>query len=100
MRWRAANLDIGSIRLEDPGHRILALTVASAHPLVLTVSHDSPAATLRCDGLRPPCFLELFAFSSSSLHHVLRFLKCFVSSSASGFRTRGPTLPSLRLEQH
>ena len=37
---------IGSIRLEDAGHWIVtfAVVIAPAHPLVLTVSHDFPAA--------------------------------------------------------
>ena len=37
---------IGSIRLEDARHWIvtLAMVIAPAHPLVLTVSHDFPAA--------------------------------------------------------
>src|SRR6202035_4884783 len=64
VRRGAADLDVGAVRFEHPGHRILALAVASAHPLVLTVSHDSPAATLRCDGLSPSCFLKLSASSS------------------------------------
>src|SRR6185436_12817306 len=50
MRSRAADLDIGSVGLVDPGHRVLAapvvvivVVVAVAHPLlVLTVSHVLP----------------------------------------------------------
>jgi hypothetical protein len=47
----AANLDVGAIRFEYPGHRILAapvvvviiVVVPVTHPLVvLTVSHVSP----------------------------------------------------------
>jgi hypothetical protein len=46
----AANLDVGAIRFEHPGHRILAATVVVivvvipvTHSLVvLTVSHVSP----------------------------------------------------------
>jgi len=54
MRSRAADLDVGSVGLVDPGHRVLAapviivviviiIIVAVAHPLlVLTVSHVLP----------------------------------------------------------
>ena len=52
MRSRAADLDIGTVGLVDPGHRVLAapvvvivivVVVAVAHPLlVLTVSHVLP----------------------------------------------------------
>jgi hypothetical protein len=48
MRSGAANLDVGSVRFEYAGHRILAapvvvIVVPVAHPLVvLTVSHVSP----------------------------------------------------------
>jgi hypothetical protein len=54
MRSRAADLDVGSVGLVDPGHRVLAapvivvvivatIVVAVAHPLlVLTVSHVLP----------------------------------------------------------
>jgi hypothetical protein len=75
VRWSATNFDIGSIRLEHPGHRILALAVASTHPLVLTVSHDSPCCHLGCDGSRPPCFLKLIVSSSSWSPQALRAVK-------------------------
>jgi hypothetical protein len=49
VRGRAADLDVGSVGLVDPGHRVLAapivvvIVVAVAHPLlVLTVSHVLP----------------------------------------------------------
>src|SRR5207253_10986007 len=50
MRGGAANLDIGTVGFENPGHRVLSapviivvVIVAVAHPLVvLTVSHVLP----------------------------------------------------------
>src|SRR5207248_5362345 len=52
VRGRAADLDVGSVRFINPGHRVLAapvivvviiIVVAVAHPLlVLTVSHILP----------------------------------------------------------
>ncbi|MGX1150500.1 hypothetical protein AB7M15_006322 [Bradyrhizobium ottawaense] len=50
VRGGAADLDVGSVGLVDPGHRVLAapvvvviVIVAVAHPLlVLTVSHVLP----------------------------------------------------------
>jgi len=46
MRWIAANLYVGPVGLEHARHGIvsLAMIIAPAHPLVLTVSHDWPAA--------------------------------------------------------
>jgi len=46
MRWIAANFHVRSVGLEDARHGIvsLAMIIAAAHPLVLTVSHDWPAA--------------------------------------------------------
>src|ERR1700675_4504124 len=46
MRWIAANFHIWPVRLEYAHHWIvaLAMVVSPAHPLVLTVSHDLPAA--------------------------------------------------------
>src|SRR5262245_55965058 len=44
--WVPANLHVGAVRLVDTRHRIvtLAVIVATAHALVLTVSHDLPVA--------------------------------------------------------
>jgi hypothetical protein len=52
MRGGAADLDIGSVRFEHPGHRVLTapvivvaviVVIPVTHPLVvLTVSHVSP----------------------------------------------------------
>jgi hypothetical protein len=59
VRGGAPNFDIRTVRLEDPSHRILTLAVAAPHALVLTVSHDSSAATLRYDGLTAALLLTL-----------------------------------------
>jgi hypothetical protein len=51
VRRVSANLNVGSVGLVNPRHRVLILAavvvvmlvvVTTAHPLVLTVSHDSP----------------------------------------------------------
>jgi hypothetical protein len=51
MRGGAADLDIGAVRFEHPGHRVLTtpvivvviIVIPVTHPLVvLTVSHVSP----------------------------------------------------------
>src|SRR5579883_134149 len=67
----SADLDVGTVRLKHPSHRILTLAVASTHPLVLTVSHDLPAATLRCDGLGA-AFIP-HAFTSSKPPHGISY---------------------------
>ena len=44
VRRCSSDFHVGAVRLVDPCHRILALAViiAPAHALVLTVSHDCP----------------------------------------------------------
>jgi hypothetical protein len=44
--WVPANFHVGAVRLVNTRHRIvtLAVVVATAHALVLTVSHDLPVA--------------------------------------------------------
>jgi hypothetical protein len=45
----------------------LAVIVAPAHPLVLTVSHDLPVANpFNCGGLTPPCSTVLFFRASDA----------------------------------
>jgi hypothetical protein len=90
VRWRTANLQIGSVRFEHPRHRILTLAVViviivivvvtSAHALVLTVSHDLPVATLRYDG------------GAALLHQACRFHPTF--GSTKGFRSIKVLRPS------
>jgi len=51
MRRCAADFDVGSVRLVDPGEGIVALAVSPPHTLVLTVSHGSLFANpLVCNG--------------------------------------------------
>src|SRR5262249_48854048 len=46
VRWISANFHGRAVRFIDPYHRVvtLAVIIASAHALVLTVSHGSPVA--------------------------------------------------------
>src|SRR5215831_14539967 len=46
VRWISANFHVRAVRFVHPHHRVvtLAVIVASAHALVLTVSHGSPVA--------------------------------------------------------
>ena len=46
VRWIAADFHVRSVGLVDARHGVvtLAMVIAAAHPLVLTVSHDWPAA--------------------------------------------------------
>jgi hypothetical protein len=60
VRWIATNFDVWPVGLIDACHRIvtLAMIVASTHPLVLTVSHDWPAADSFASGLSRPLFAQ------------------------------------------
>jgi hypothetical protein len=64
VRGVSAYFDVRAVRLVDPRHGIVTFTVASAHALVLTVSHDSPVCkSLHYGGPRRPAFHQLPNYS-------------------------------------
>jgi hypothetical protein len=67
VRWITADFHIRPVRLEYARHWIvtLAMVISPAHPLVLTVSHDLPAANpfSLAASCPPPCLAKSEALS-------------------------------------